>query len=328
MGRVMKIFTRNSIRSLLLVIVTVVVIGLYSFFKIDHGYEDNFQEMFNRNYSVFALPLPENIDFAGEKVPMEYFDVRENLDRELLVNTYWQSQTLLFIKRANRYFPLIERILRENEVPDDFKYIAMAESGLLQAVSPKHAVGFWQFLKNTGKEYDLEINSEVDERYNVEKSTVAACKYFKKAYSKFGSWTMAAASYNRGRSGLIKQMDRQDENYYYDLLLNDETARYLFRILSFKLILNDPGKYGFHFKPEDLYPPVRVKTVEVDSSINSMVSFARYFNLNYKTLKMFNPWLRDTRLTNGKGKTYKIQIPYDNFRTDIYTSKIEPISLH
>ena len=328
MAAKMKVFSGNKFRYLFLLLITVMLVGIYSFFKVDEGYEENFQEMFNRNYSVFALQLPENLDFSGERVPMEYFDVREYLDRELLVNTYWQSSTMLLIKRANRYFPLIEKVLKENGVPDDFKYLALAESGLMQVVSPKHAVGFWQFLKNTAKEYGLEVNSEVDERYHIEKSTEAACKYFKKAYNTFGSWTMAAASYNRGRSGIMKQMNRQDEDYYYDLLLNEETARYLYRILSFKLIINDPDKYGFHYKSEDLYPPIRTKSVEVDSSITSMVGFARYYGLNYKTLKMFNPWLRETRLTNSKGKAYHIQIPYDNFRIDTYPTKIAPISLY
>jgi len=328
MGHKKRMLSGNKIRFLVLIFVTVSVVYLYSFFKVDTGYEENFQEMFNRSYSVYALQLPDNIDFAGERVPMEYFDVKEHLDRELLVNTYWQSSTLLLIKRANRYFPMIERILEENEVPDDFKYLALAESGLMQSVSPKGAVGFWQFLRNTAKEYGLEVNSEVDERYNIEKSTKAACEYFKKAYEKFGTWTMAAASYNRGRAGLIKQIDRQDEDNYYNLLLNEETARYLYRIISFKLILNDPAKYGFNYKPEDLYPPIRTRSIEVDSTINSMVGFARHFNLNYKTLKLFNPWLRETKLTNSKGKKYYIQIPFESFRTDSYTPKIDPINLY
>lgn len=299
------------------------VILIYSFFKTDSIPTEDFQEMFNRNYAVFALEIPEKLDFAGENVPLEYFDVKESFDRELLVNTYWQSQTLLFLKRANRYFPLIEKILRENGIPDDFKYLALAESGLTQVVSPKNAVGFWQFLKGTAREYGLEVSEEVDERYNIEKSTVAACKYFKKAYEKFNSWTMVAASYNNGRLGLIKQINRQDEDYYYDLLLNEETGRYLYRILSLKTILSDPEKYGFYVRSEDLYPPIRTKKIEVDSSIHSMVDFARHFNLNYKTLKYFNPWLRDNRLTNYKKKTYSIEIPLDSdFRTGSYSPKL------
>ena len=323
MKKINTIFSKSNFLGFFLLILGGISIFMYSFFKVDNSSKDEFQEMFNRNYAIFALELPEKLDFAGEKMPLEYFDVRESLDRELLVNTYWQSQTLLLLKRANRYFPLIERILREKNVPDDFKYLALAESGLLQAVSPKNAVGFWQFLKGTAREYGLEVGEEVDERYNIEKSTIAACKYLKKAYDKFGSWTLVAASYNSGRTGMIRQMNRQDENNYYDLLLNDETSRYLFRIMSFKIILSDPEKYGFYYRSEDLYPPIRTEKVQVDSAIHSMVDFARHFNLNYKTLKYFNPWLRDNRLTNHKKRTYFIEIPIDDdFRTGAYAPKL------
>jgi len=260
------------------------------------------------------------LDFAGEKVPMAYFDVKENLDRELLVNTYWQSQTLLFIKRANRYFPLIENILREHEIPDDFKYIALAESGLTYAVSPAGAVGFWQFLPGTAKEYGLEVNNEVDERYHLKKSTEAACRYFKESYAKYHSWTLAAASYNNGRKGLDKQINRQEQTDFYDLLLNEETSRYIYRLLAFKLILNQPDKYGFHFRAEDLYPPIPTQTVKVDSGIHSMVAFAHHFNLNYRMLKYFNPWLRETYLSNKEGKVYELDIPVGDSRSSAYVS--------
>ncbi len=323
MKKIKKIFLHRGFRIFVIPVIGGLIILNYSFFKTDSIPKDDFQEIFNRNYAVFALEIPEKLDFAGENVPLEYFDVKESFDRELLVNTYWQSQTLLFIKRANRYFPMIEKILRENGVPDDFKYLALAESGLMQAVSPKNAVGFWQFLKSTAREYGLEVSEEVDERYNIEKSTLAACKYLKKAYERFNSWTMVAASYNNGRTGLIKQINRQDEDYYYDLLLNEETGRYLFRILSLKTIINDPEKYGFYFRSEDLYPPIRTKKIEVDSAIHSMVDFARHFNLNYKTLKYFNPWLRDNRLTNHKKKTYSIEIPVNSdFRAGSYSPKL------
>ncbi len=194
-----------------------------------------------KNYAIFAVKLPEKVDFAGEPVPISQLDVLENLDREVLVNTYWQSQTLLFIKRANRYFPIIEEILKKYNVPDDFKYLPVAESGLTNIVSPANAVGFWQLLEGTGKEYGLEINSEMDERYSLEKSTETACKYIIESYKKYGSWTMAAASYNAGRRGMDRQIERQKEKDYYDLLLNEETSRYIFRIISYKLILSDPS---------------------------------------------------------------------------------------
>ncbi len=298
-----------------------IVAGLglvFGFIRSERGLDDAFQDLFNRNYSVFALNIPDHVEFAGETVPVDYFDVRESLDRELLVNTYWQSQTLLFIKRANRYFPVIEEILREHQVPGDFKYLALAESGLMQVTSPVGAVGFWQFMKGTAREYGLEVNKEVDERYNIEKATHAACAYFNKSYEKYGNWTLVAASYNNGMRGLDTQIDRQKENSYYDLLLNDETGRYLFRLLALKVIISAPGDYGFHFRAEDLYPPIPVTKVKVDSTIHSIVNFAAVFGINYKMLKFFNPWLRDTYLPNKSQKMYEITIPEESFRTSVY----------
>ena len=273
---------------------------------------DNYEEAFKKDYSIYAPPIPDTLYFAGERVPVENFDTRESLDRELLVNTYWQSQTVLFIKRSARYFPIIEPILEENGVPEDFKYLAIAESGLLHVTSPAGAVGFWQFLRGTGREYGLEINSEVDERYHIEKATEAACKYLKKAYDHYNSWTLAAASFNNGRNGLNKQIDRQNIANYYDLLLNDETERYVFRILAIKLILSNPQKYGFHIREKDMYQPLPTYTVEVDSSIDDFASFADNYGINYKILKFFNPWLRRAHLTNSEEKTYEIKLPTDD----------------
>jgi len=274
----------------------------------------NYQTLLNRNYKVYALNIPEELDFAGEKVPIQRFDVRESFDRELLVNTYWQSNMLLFIKNSNKWFPVIEPILKKNGVPNDFKYLALIESGLRNAVSPAGASGFWQFLKGAGKEYGLEINSEVDERYHLEKATEAACKYLKTAYEKFGhDWALAAASYNMGMSGLETQIKRQKGENYYDLVLSEETSRYVYRILAAKEILSKPKKYGFHFRKKDLYYNVKTYEVEVDSAITDMAVFAKHFNINYKLLKYFNPWLRENKLTNKTGKTYKIKIPKENF---------------
>ncbi len=187
-------------------------------------------------YSVKAVKIPENLEFAGERVPVENFDTREALDMELLINTYWHSQTFLNIKKANRYFPVIEKILGENDIPDDFKYLAIVESGLSNAVSPRQAVGFWQLLEATARENGLEVSKEVDERYHLEKSTSAACKFFRESYAKYGNWTMAAASFNAGVRGIDRQIERQKQGNYYDLLLADETARYIFRILALKLV--------------------------------------------------------------------------------------------
>ncbi len=276
--------------------------------SLDIGY----QRYFNSNYKVFSLNTPSEISFADEQVPLEILDVRERLDRELLVNTYWQSQSLLFHKRANRWFPLIEPILEKNGVPDDFKYLAVIESGMTNAVSPAGATGFWQLLKDTGLEYGLEINNEVDERYSVEESTQAACKYLKAAYKQYGSWSMAAASYNMGIGGLQKQKSKQKVGNYYDLLLNEETSRYLFRILAAKEILSKPGIYGFHFRPKDLYPPYRTNQVIVDYEIKDIAQFAFDHGTNYKVLKILNPWLRDGFLTNPEKKQYSIKLPADD----------------
>lgn len=271
--------------------------------------EDYYQKYINSNYKVFALPYIQELEFCGEDVPLADIDVRDRLDREMLVNSYWQSQTLLFHKRANRWFPVIEPILEEHGVPDDFKYLALIESGFQNVVSPAGATGFWQFLKTTGMEYGLEVSGVVDERYHVEKSTVAACKYLKDAYERYDSWTLAAASYNMGMHGLDKQMKRQKSNNYYDLLLNLETSRYVFRIIATKQILNNSSKYGFHFRPKDLYEPYDFKIITVDSTINDLAVFAADNNISYKTLKILNPWMRDNHLPVRPGNNYEVKLP-------------------
>ncbi len=265
-------------------------------------------------YSVKAVKIPENLEFAGERVPVENFDTREALDMELLINTYWHSQTFLNIKKANRYFPVIEKILSENDIPDDFKYLAIVESGLSNAVSPKQAVGFWQLLEATARENGLEVSKEVDERYHLEKSTIAACKFFKESYAKYGNWTMAAASFNAGVRGIDRQIERQKQEYYYDLLLADETARYIFRVLALKLVLSNPAEYGFQVDTSDLYPGIPYYTVEVDSAIADMADFADLYSTNYKILKYLNPWLRENYLSNKNRKAYTIKIPEKGFR--------------
>jgi hypothetical protein len=275
--------------------------------------DEEYMSYFNQNYKIFALDVPEEMSFAGERVPLEMVDIRERMDRELLVNTYWQSQTLLLHKRANRWFPVIEPILKEEGVPDDFKYLAIAESGLTQIVSPAGATGFWQFMKGTAIEYGLEVRDGVDERYNVEKATRAACEYLKKAKEDFGNWTMAAAVYNYGKSNVNKQIARQKALNYYDLLLNEETARYMFRIMAMKEVLSSPNKYGFHFRPKDLYPPYETIQIEVNTAIPDMADFASEYGLNYKVLKTLNPWLRDNKMSNPKKRTYQIKIPANGF---------------
>ena len=263
----------------------------------------------NKKLKVFALKSPNNLDFCGEKVPINFSDIQERLDRELLVNTYWQSNMMLLIKRANKWFPKIEEILNEEGVPDDFKYLAVIESGLENARSPRGAKGFWQLMPSTAKQFGLEVNSNVDERYHIEKSTRVACKYLKKAKSKFGSWTLAAASFNRGIYGIEKELIRQKVKNYYDLLLNNETSRYVFRILAVKDILSNPTSYGYVYEKSDLYHSTPVKIIDWDLPIQNIASFAKEQGINYKLLKIFNPWLIQNHLNNNSRKKYEIQIP-------------------
>lgn len=253
--------------------------------------------------------IPEEVSFAGEAMPLQNFDTRESLDRELNATAYRHGSTLLTIKRAGRYFPEIEKILKENGIPDDFKYLACAESDLSNVISPAGATGFWQIMEGTGKESGMIINKEIDERYDLAGSTRFACNYFRKAYEKYGSWTMAAASYNNGFNGLSEQIDIQKEINYYDLLLNEETARYIFRIVSLKLVMSDPAKYGFNIGSGEIYRPVPFHEVRVDTAVTSFEQFARHFDTNYKILKFLNPWLRKPYLTNTEKHEYIIRVP-------------------
>jgi hypothetical protein len=265
---------------------------------------------FKDNYSIFSLKIPQNINFAGEEAPIKNTWVKESFDRELLINTYWQSQTVLFIKRCNRYFPVIEPILRDQGVPEDFKYLAVIESALMpRSISPAGAAGIWQFMPATAREYGLEVNSEIDERYHLEKATVAACKYFKKSYALYNNWTLVAASYNAGKSGVNKQLAIQKTDNYYDLLLGEETGRYVYRILALKEILSSPEKYGFYVAKEDLYPALPIHTVVIDSTINNIADFADSFGISYKQFKDLNPWLRENLLSNRSKKSYSIYLP-------------------
>ena len=258
---------------------------------------------------VEALDIPRVMTFAGESVPLQDTDVRERLDREIHVNTYWHSNMLLMIKKANRFFAEIEPLLKKYNLPDDFKYLAVAESGLDNVTSSPGASGFWQFMRATGKQYGLEINSYVDERYNLELATKVASEYLRNSKELFGSWTNAAAAYNAGNAGISKQMKRQDATDYYNLLLNPETGRYVFRILAFKEILSNPEKYGFFVDQNDLYQAIPTNTIVVDTPIEDFAKFAKQQGINYKILKIHNPWLRDTFLKNASGKKYHIKIP-------------------
>ena len=305
--------------SILLVALFVVIMGFRtktinydkataSLYELTTSQERQYQ--LNKTYKV-----PDTLSFAGERVPLENFDTRESLERELIMSAYRHSSTIMIIKRASRYFPEIEQILKKNGIPDDFKYLVAAESEFANVVSTKGAVGFWQIMQASGKEEGMEINNVVDERYDVTKSTEFACRFLKKSYELYGNWTLAAASYNGGRAGVSKQIDIQKQNNYYDLLLTEETARYIFRVVAYKLIINDPQAYGFDIAEDDLYKPLKYKEVPVDTAVNDFAKFAETFGTNYKILKLLNPWLRQNYLTAKPNKTYMIKVPDGDMRT-------------
>lgn len=277
--------------------------------------ENKSQENIADMQYIKIIHAPEAVDFAGEKVPLEYFDIRESLERELNVMTYGHNLTILTARLSKRYFPIIEPILKEQNVPDDFKYLCVAESNLQNLISTAKATGFWQFLSGTAKQYGLEVNDEVDERYHLEKSTVAACKYLKEAYARYGNWTLAAASYNTGMGNIDKAVAEQNTRNYYDMSLNLETSRYVFRMLGYKIILNNLEQHGFHISDSEYFDPLQYSEVSVKEPIPSIADFAEKHGTNYKMIKLLNPWLRKAKLTNKIGKTYKIKIPTKEFRS-------------
>ncbi len=258
---------------------------------------------------IQTFDLNKPFDFAGEPLPMENFDVKERLEREILRNSYYHSNTLLLLKRAKRYFPTIERILAENGLPDDLKYLAVTESDLSMAVSPAGAKGIWQFMKGTGRDYGLEINGGIDERYHFEKSTEAACKYLKKLHRKFGNWSLSAAAYNMGSNGLSSDMKAQRAKSYYDLNLSQETMRYFFRIVAIKEIMENPENFGFYLEDHEKYPELEFVNVRVEKTIPNLGDFAIENGISYRTLKLYNPWLVGGTLPNKSGRTYLIKIP-------------------
>ncbi|MBT8257787.1 MAG: lytic transglycosylase domain-containing protein [Bacteroidia bacterium] len=303
----------KTIKNLLALVGLVSLSVLLIYAVQDAPSDDNLEKKIINDYNVYALNIPTELDFAGEALPLENPDILERMDRELLVNTYWQSNGLLMFKRANKYFPIIEPILERHGIPEDFKYLAVIESGLQNVTSPAGARGFWQIMKTTGRENGLEINTNVDERYNLELATEVACKYLLKAKKRFGSWTLAAASYNAGMAGVSRRLKDQGVETYYDLLLGEETGRYIFRIVALKEILNNPDHYGFNFRYKDLYSTVPTFKVEVDTAVTNFVQFAGRFGINYKILKLHNPWLREKHLNNKSGKKYLIEIPKEGF---------------
>jgi hypothetical protein len=257
-----------------------------------------------------SMPIPDVVEFCGEEIFLNRFDMHERFDREINSFAYFHSTMMLTLKRANRFFPVIEPILKKNNIPDDFKYLCVIESNLdIRALSPAGAAGLWQFMPATGKSYELEITSEIDERYHVEKATEAACKYLKDAYAKYRNWVNVAASYNAGMGRISSALEEQSVDSAFDLLLVSETSRYVFRIIAAKLVFENPLKYGFYLKKDDLYPFIPVQSVTINQSIENLAEFAKQYDLNYMLLKEFNPWLRDKKLTVRVGKSYELAVP-------------------
>jgi len=284
----------------LIIIVSLLFFSSYTF-------EPKPNEKVTFDYSVPLLP--EDINFCGEHIPIDNPDVKERLERELIVNKYFHSYVIQGLRRTQRWFPLIEEILAKNNIPDDFKYLALIESNLENVISPKGATGFWQIMPATGKELGMTINDEIDERYDVIKSTEAACKYLKNAYSLYGNWISVAVSYNAGMGGISRQKERQKTRNFFDLHINEETSRYIFRILALKDVVNNPEKFGYYFRDNDYLKPHLYREISINSSIDNWVDFAISNKITYRTLRLHNPWIRDYKFTNKTKKTYTIKLP-------------------
>jgi membrane-bound lytic murein transglycosylase D len=306
---------RKTLLTAFILIGTVVtILSVAQGFKRIGSSPDRERQALDSVYSIQSFKLPDTVSFADEKMPLENFDTRESLEREMLTSAYRHSSTILIIMRANRFLPQIEKILREYNIPDDFKYLVAAESEYSNMISPAGATGFWQIMPETGREEGMEINTIIDERYDLEKSTRFACEYFLKSYERYGNWTLTAASYNGGRAGIDDQIFIQHQNNYYDLLFSEETARYIFRAVAYKLVITDPERYGFNIGKDDLYPELKYYEVKVDSVITNISNFAEKFGTNYKILKFLNPWLRKPYLTPKPNKEYMIKIPAKGMR--------------
>jgi membrane-bound lytic murein transglycosylase D len=269
----------------------------------------DFEVEAKRHSPVISPKVPMDLSLFGELVPLERLGVRESLDRELIVNTYRHSSTILYLKRAARWFPIMEAILEEEGVPSDFKYLAVIESGLSQVVSPAGAAGFWQFMRKTAPEYGLEVTSSVDERYHVALATKAACQYLKEAHEKFGSWVLAAASYNMGQSGVTQSLNAQFVDNYWDLHLNAETGRYVYRMLALREVMEHPERFGFQLGATDVYAPLEGQEIKVSANIDDLASFSLHHGTTLRELKVLNPWLRKDHLEVTMGDSYTLRIP-------------------
>lgn len=314
------LFTSRSLRFILFVTLSLSVgVALSFLFMKARPYDESvnddvlYKEMLRNHYQIYAPSIPEELSFLGVDVPLDNYLVREALDKELMTNMYLHGSTFQILKRSTRYFPIIEPILKSQGLPDDLKYLCVAESSLNQALSGTGAAGFWQFMKPTAIEYGLEVNNEVDERYHIEKSTYAACQYLKDRYARLNNdWILTCASYNLGENGLRRRMENQKIHSYWNLQLPTETSRYVFRIIALKLIMEQPEDYGFRLRDKDCYPPLLTRKITIDSSISNVYDFARSLNVSYKVLRSYNPWLRGEKLTNTTNKTYTFQLPEEN----------------
>lgn len=301
---------KNSSRILIALMLAVasgaVVPFLFSYTEVA---EKNLPEL-QVPYSISPPDVPEKASFAGQETDLSRYDLRERMDRELMAFTYMHSTTTLLIKRANRFFPVIEPLLKENQIPDDFKYLMVIESNLnTLARSPAGAAGLWQFMQATGQEKGLEVNANIDERYHVEKATRAACRYLKESYARYGDWLTVAAAYNAGNGRISSELQKQLAAKALDLWLVEETSRYMFRIMAVKIVLEQPQEYGFFLKKEQLYPPLPYKEVRITTGITDLALYAKENGITYAQLKDANPWLRSTSLENKSGRTYFIKIP-------------------
>ena len=282
-------------------------------------------EYINSNFEVLGLNIPSNLQFAGERVPQNDYEIKESLEKEFFENKSWKNSSLVLFNKAQKWFPLIEPILLQEGVPDDFKYVAIIESHLSNVVSPMGAAGFWQLMPSTAQNYGLEISSEIDERLDVEKSTHVACKHFKDAYTYFKNWTLSAAAYNVGIGGIQNALKKQNTNNYYDLLLNKETGSFIYRILAYKTLLSNPQHFGVKTKIKKVGIFPAFKVVKVDSSITNLKVFAKYINTNEIVLKTFNPWLIGEQLINPQKKMYQFKIPKNkNVDLSVYFNDVFP----
>lgn len=310
------------------VLLSILVVELFTFSSTKVADDDKpYFESSAKKYQIYVPYLPEKVGFAGEEADVDNVFIRERLEREVIANMYRHSFTILMLKRSDRFFPMFEKALKEYKIPDDFKYLALAESELSNVVSPAGAAGIWQFMKSTGQNYGLEINADVDERFHYKKSTEAACRLLKDLYARYGNWALAAAAYNAGPGVVDKAISEQGTRKYYDLYLNQETSRYVPRITAIKLVMEFPRRYGFFIRKKDLYQPIPVKIITVDTTINNLMAFSKQVGVSYYELREMNPWLRSNKLPNVSRKKYEIEVPAEKRYSELLKSISEPQKL-